>query len=213
MYEFRDPNGRGRAAIIAVLVWLAADFAFTISSGLMIATLNSLGSGTGPAPETADAVAGITSIAMLVAMLISIVFVSRWIMRVNANAHSLSDSMTITPGWNVGWFFVPVATLWKPFQGLREAWQASVSPHDPGSVPVPALMRWWWGLWLATSIIGNISFRLSLNANDVGTLIAAHWLDVASFFIDIPLSVALIMMIRRFNELQKHGPNYVETFA
>jgi len=211
MYEFRDPNGRGRAAIIAVLVWLAADFAYAISSGLTIAALNSPGSG--PAPETADAVAGITSVVMLVTMLTSVVFVSRWIMRVNANAHSLSDSMTITPGWNVGWFFVPVATLWKPFQGLRETWQASVSPHDPASVAVPAVLRWWWGLWLATSIIGNISFRLSLNANDVGTLIAAHWLDVASFFIDIPLSVALIMMIRRFNELQKHGPNYVETFA
>ena len=213
MYEFRDPSGRGRVAIVAVLVWLAADFAYTISSGLTIAALNSLGSGTGPAPETADAVARITSIVMLVAMLVSIVFVSRWIMRVNANAHSLSESMTITPGWNVGWFFVPVATLWKPFQGLRETWQASVSPHDPASVPVPALMRWWWGLWLATSILGNITMRLSSGTPDVGRLLAASWLDVVSFAVDVPLTFLLIRMIRRFNELQAHGPNYAETFA
>lgn len=121
--------------------------------------------------------------------------------------------MTITPGWNVGWFFVPIATLWKPFQGLREAWQASVSPNDPGSVAVPVLMRWWWGLWLLTSVLGNISTRLSFGATDAGTLLTASWIDVVSFAVDLPLTLVLIRMIRNFDTLQARGPDYAETFA
>jgi hypothetical protein len=212
MYEFHDPSGRGRLASIAVLVWLAADLASACGSLMIIAALGGLGASS-VAPETADSVAGMSSIALLAATLITMVLVSRWIMRVNANAHSFSDSMSITPGWNVGWFFVPIATFWKPFQGLRETWQASTDPHDPLSVPVPAVMRWWWGLWLVTSILGNISFRLSLGATTADTLIAASWIEVLSFAIDVPLAVVLIAMIRRFDELQKRGPDYAETFA
>lgn len=209
MYEFRDPSGRGRVAIIAVLVWLAADLLSTIGSAVTISTLN----GMGPTPETADAVARVTGIIQVLATLGSVVFVARWILRVNANAHSWSDSMAITPGWNVGWFFVPIALLWKPFQGLRETWQASISPHDPGSVEVPALMRWWWGLWLATNFIGNFTTRLSFTATDADTLATARWLDIVSFAIDVPLVFVLITMIRRFDALQARGPDYAETFA
>ena len=141
MYEFRDPEGRGRAAIIALLVWLMADIGFTVGQGLTIAAIQGYATGTGPAPELADTITGIASIATLVATLVCVVLVARWIMRVNANAHAVSDSMTITPGWNVGWFFVPIANLWKPFQGLRETWQASAAPDNVASAPVPAVMR------------------------------------------------------------------------
>ncbi len=209
MYEFKDPSGRGRAAIIAVLAWLAADLVYTIGAAAAIATLN----GSGPAPETVNMITGAGGIALLVTTLGSIIFVARWIMRVNANAHSMSDSMTITPGWNVGWFFVPVALLWKPFQGLRETWQASVSPHNPTSVAVPAIMRWWWGLWLVSNALGNASTRLSFGKTDAATLIASSWVDIATLAIDIPLAVVLIRMIGQFDDLQARGPDYAETFA
>jgi len=213
MYEFKDPGGRGRAAIIAVLAWLAADLVYTIGAATTIAALNGAASGTGPAPETADMITGAGGVALMVATLGSIIFVARWIMRVNANAHSLSDSMTVTPGWNVGWFFIPVALLWKPFQGLRETWQASVSPHDPTSVAVPPLMRWWWGLWLVSNALGNVSTRLSFGKADAASLIASSWIDIATLAIDIPLAIVLIRMILQFDDLQARGPDYAETFA
>jgi hypothetical protein len=158
-------------------------------------------------------ITGAGGVALLVATLSSIIFVARWIMRVNANAHSMSDSMTVTPGWNVGWFFIPVALLWKPFQGLREAWQVSVSPHDPTSVAVPPLMRWWWGLWLVSNVLGNVSTRLSFGKADAASLIASSWIDIATLAIDIPLAIVLIRMIQRFDDLQARGPDYAETFA
>lgn len=212
MYEFKDPAGRGRAATIAVMIWLALDVAFTLSCLMTISALGGLGEAS-PSVELADQVAVVTGLALLVTNITTIVLVARWIMRVNANAHSLSDDMTITPGWAVGWFFIPIATYWKPFQAMRETWQASVAPHDPLSVQLPAVMRWWWGLWIVTMILGNLSFRLSMSATTAEALIAASWIDVATFGLDVPLAFSLITMISRLNELQARGPDYAETFA
>jgi hypothetical protein len=213
MYEFNDPQGRGRAAIIALQVWIVVDLAFAISQGMTIAAIQGYASGAGPAPETADSAVAASGIALLVTNLVTMVLVARWIMRVNANAHAVSDTMTITPGWNVGWFFVPIATWWKPFQGLRETWQASAAPENPASVAVPGLMRWWWGLWLATSILGNISFQLSIRANTADAVILGSWIDIVSFALDVPLAYTLITLIRRLNALQLRGHDYSETFA
>jgi hypothetical protein len=210
----RDPSGRGRIARVAVLIWLAADGALAISSLMAIAALGGLGSSIRVDPPLADSVSGVTGIAYTVAMVASVVCVGRWIMRVNGNAHMLSERMTMSPGWNVGWFFVPLANLWKPFDGIRQTWQASSNPADPHSVPVPAFLRWWWGLWIVTNVLGNISARLTFDSSSVDNVIASSWLDVASFVLDVPLTITLLMLIRRLNALQLQGQHfYAETFA
>jgi hypothetical protein len=55
-------------------------------------------------------------------------------------------SLRFTPGWAVGWWFIPIANLWKPFQAVREL--GSRSDPDERSYVV----RGWWvvGLWWAT---------------------------------------------------------------
>ena len=41
-----------------------------------------------------------------------------------------ADHESFTPGWSVGWFFVPIMNPWKPFQAMREIWQASAEPGN-----------------------------------------------------------------------------------
>ena len=58
--------------------------------------------------------------------------------------------MSISAGWAAGYFFIPIMNLWKPYQAMKEIWQGS--DPDPTvhafSVRVPALLPWWWGLFL-----------------------------------------------------------------
>jgi len=56
-----------------------------------------------------------------------------------------------TPGWAVGWWFVPFANLWQPMQVMRELWHRS---HPVGSKAscIGALTIIWWLTW----IIGNL---------------------------------------------------------
>jgi len=206
-----NPTGRARLAIIAVIVWLVADAVYSLSGVLVLSALGALGTPLISAGGADDAT-GIASVVMLVTMVAAVVFSARWILLVARNAHRFSDAMTISPGWAVGWYFVPIANLWKPFQAMREIWRASVNPSDPQSVAMPGFMGFWWALWVTTSILSNLSGRLSMDeAPDA--LMASAWLDIASFVCDMPLAWLFITLIRRLTDVQLRGQHYSETFA
>lgn len=210
----RDPIALGKAVIIMVFIWLGVDAIYALGSAYEVITLGGLASDeamtteiTPPAVAGVDMVVGLIALAFLLVNIATVIMSARWIYRVNKNAHSLSDMMTITPGWNIGWFFVPFATLYKPFQGLRESWQTSIDPDDPTNVAVPDWMRWWWGLWLATSILGNISFRVSMSATTVDGQMTAHAIDAFSLLIDVPLAFLFVRLIRSLSHIQAAALN------
>ncbi len=102
----------------------------------------------------------------------------------------------------MGWFFIPFASLFKPFQGVSATWRATVAPDDIDSVDVPVLLRWWWGLWLATCIWGNVIFRISLKADTPEELITYNWLDIATLLVDVPLACVFTTVITRLSAMQ-----------
>jgi hypothetical protein len=59
-------------------------------------------------------------------------------------------AMRFTPGWAVGWWFVPFANLYKPYQGLHDIWRAS---HGRGGADASLLAWWWWGLEIACPVL------------------------------------------------------------
>jgi uncharacterized protein DUF4328 len=82
-----------------------------------------------------------------------------WQHHAQANAIELSGGgLRFTPGWAVGWWFIPIANLWKPFQAVRELWKAS---HGGGwqTVATWALLGWWWATWIA----GSLNVQLGSN--------------------------------------------------
>jgi hypothetical protein len=91
-----------------------------------------------------------------------------WLYRVYTNLPALgSDNTEFTPGWAVGWWFIPFANLIKPFQAVRNAWAES----DPDvnlehgfltSVQsgAPAFMGIWWAFWILSNIAVNITTRV-----------------------------------------------------
>lgn len=153
------------------------------------------------------------AIAQFVIFLIAGIIILTWIYRANKTAQLLSgDGVPISPGWNVGWFFVPIASLWKPFEGVRETYQASVSPDTPHRVDVPGAMRLWWGSWIVSNILSNLAFRLQTMAEGPGGQAAANVLYAIDGIVAIPLCLALIATIRDITEAQV-ATNYAEAFA
>ena len=69
-----------------------------------------------------------------------------WIYRANYNARQLgATDMQFSPGWAVGWNFIPIANLWKPYQAMREIWQASADPlHCSTRSQRPATSSLFW---------------------------------------------------------------------
>ena len=132
----------------------------------------------------------------MVLLLTHIVFLC-WVHAANRNAHALgARGMQFTPGWSVGWFFIPVLNLVRPYQVVKEICQASDPDKDRDnwlSSPVPGFFLVWWILWLLGNSLGNMAFRLQLspllqNPRAVGVILAIG--ATGSFFSMIAALVA-----------------------
>jgi hypothetical protein len=207
-----DPTGRARLAIIGVIVWLVIDAGSNLGGALALSSVGAFAAGQWASPATADNVATIAAVVLLVAMIAAFILSARWILLVSRNAHLMSDQMSTSPGWAVGWYFIPFASLWKPFQAMQEIWRASVNPNDPGSVPTPGIMGFWWGLWIINNLLGSIT-PSSVNGATADSLTAAAWFGIASLACDVPLAWLFITLIRQLSDIQLRGTQYAETFA
>ena len=193
MHAYRDIAGITRAAAISLWVYMALETLFGIAR--LYAYPASI-----EGVDTAEGMMiGYTAVATLLSLAIAYVLVGRWIYRASANAHSLSEAMTISPGWSVGWYFIPIANLFKPYQAMKETWLASHS----GAYVDARLLPWWWGLWIVTNVLGNISMRMELDGSAEQALGFVTFIDVTSAALNVPLCLILIRILNEVAEAQK----------
>lgn len=205
MDEFRDPESIGRAAGIALIVWIASAVLYGGSAIYSIAAINAYQVGETAAwvdLDTVDLVAAVTGGIYALAFLVCVIVVGRWIYRVNKNAWQISDGMTVSPGWGVGSYFIPILNLFRPFRGMCETWQASHAPGDPESVPVPGIMRLWWAGWLITGALGQASFRLGMRAETLDDFLTIAQIDAVGMVSDLIAGVSLLWIVHRLTEAQ-----------
>lgn len=125
-------------------------------------------------------------------LVVLIVFYCIWKNRSCKNAWMLTPQvMTTTPGWAVGWYFVPIMNLFKPYVAMREIRDASCPPGR-----LTAALPAWWTLWIITNIAENISMRLALDVGNVEQYKASAVLDMALLPVNLVLTVIIIHVVR-----------------
>lgn len=124
---------------------------------------------------------------------VMVVMISMWIYRAAKNARSIRPQMETSPGWAVGWYFIPVANLWKPYQAMAEIWRISCAPDRWRTAETPAAMKGWWGAWVASNIISNVSNRLANTATTDQAFIVS---DVVMIIVSL-ISIAAALCLRR----------------
>lgn len=160
-----------------------------------------------------ESLTGFTVIAILrgVAMIVigfsSAILVLTWIHRANHNARYLGAAdMRCTPGWAVGWYFVPIAWFWKPYQAMKEIWQASADPSDWQGQAVSPLLHWWWALWILPFWGGSlVDWAVGRNLDEAGAETLEAVTGIASYVLDVPLVLVLVAILNRVHGMQmKH---------
>jgi len=206
MHSYKNPATLTKVTVVALSIYMAVEAVLalisiyvyrSIETGLDLATVGVLGT---------------VAIVNIVAMIACFILVGCWIYRASANAHTLSDEMTISPGWAVGWYFVPFANLVKPYQAMREIWMASHFRGNWHGEPTPGLLIGWWTLWIVTNILANLSLRFGMMDEQGQMLGLTTTLDVAASLLSIPLCVILISIIRQVARVQAYAP-LDETFS
>ncbi len=129
----------------------------------------------------------------------SCIAVGMWIHKAHANLEAADfPALEFSPGWSVGWFFVPIASLFKPFQAMRELWNASHGAIGDYSDPAPGFFWVWWLCWIFSGIGGQVE--------------TVTMLDVASMALTVVSAGALLVIVNTVTR-QQHTMDVAETFA
>ena len=70
-----------------------------------------------------------------------------------------AQNFRFTPGWAVGYYFIPVADFYKPYRAMKELWKASRSPRDWQNEKNSFILGLWWTFWVISSVAGQLSMR------------------------------------------------------
>jgi len=148
-------------------------------------------SGTVIPAEIVTALIGLVQLILFI--IIGITFL-RWIYRANMNLGALSGQpMRFTPGWSVGWYFIPFACLFKPYQAMKEIWEKS---HKYG-YGTDSLLGLWWALWLLSTFLGELAMKSILGAESVTDYSSSSITYMVSDGIDAVLSIVALMLVTR----------------
>jgi hypothetical protein len=141
----------------------------------------------------------------VVAFVATVVVWCMWQHRAHANVHAADRRMlTFTPGWSVGWWFIPFANIWKPFQAVREIWKASDPSADDIAwerKPTWVVLGFWWAMWLLGNALSGATLGLDDDAT-VSGLIAADRMLIASDVASIVAAALAIAVVRAINARQ-----------
>ena len=146
--------------------------------------------------QASDARVGAVAVSVTIAFVATVIAWCMWQHRAHKNLHAAGRrGLRFTPGWGVGWWFVPFANLGKPFQAVRELHKGSdPDSHDDTwdvrkTWPVLSL---WWSVWIVSLMIDWVFVR-TLDENF--TLDAAITSDRVSIGADLASIVAAALAI------------------
>lgn len=203
---YEDPSGRAKAAKVGLMLVAGSYALMLIALVHQFKLLGDLNNGVYEGRDADydrlasinDSAVGGAAILFLICFILSIVFFCRWTHRVSSNAWALQPSaMTTTPGWAVGWYFIPLALLWKPYQAIREVWDVSASANTSGIAGI------WWTFWIVGSLADNVTNRLGpAFGDDAGGLQKATALDIGSGIFWIITSFVAMKMVKTLTDEQ-----------
>lgn len=126
-----------------------------------------------------------------------------WIHRARQNVAALgARGLRFTPGWAVGYFFIPIYSFFRPYQVMREIWQASdpetdVSDHAAWQkAPRSGLVSMWWALFLLMNFAAQSAFRAMMAAETPEAILSADYVTIGADIIAVAAAAVTIALVR-----------------
>jgi hypothetical protein len=207
--DYFSPQFKGKLVIIALAVGILVDLVSVWSGWMEIGLLEriAIGSFTEAEAEANDlrqSMIGIGQIAVYAATVVLFLF---WIHRAHKNLAALGASdLKYTPGWAVGWWFIPFLNLVRPFQVVGEIWRAggpsSTDELSWKNAPGSPLLGVWWFFWLVANFAGQISFRLASRAETIDSILTADYAILAADASSVVAAVLCLLVVKEITRRQ-----------
>ena len=162
--RYRSPGARRTWSVAFLSAWIVSGLLLVLAEINRLSLVNQVLAG--QAISHADAinsdslVAQLNGLHLLSYLGAGIAFLM-WLHRVVSNNGALGAlGLRFTPGWAVGWWFIPFANFVRPAQVVEEAWHAASTLPRSTPTPSPWLVRLWWGAWILTNVIAGVAITL-----------------------------------------------------
>lgn len=138
------------------------------------------------------------------ALVVTSIFFLKWVARSNRNArHFGATDLSFSPNMAAGCYFIPVLNLWRPYQAMKENWQASRRPTSWREQPGTPILAAWWLLWLLNGAINQVALRMSVAAKGIDELINVTYVLLASDACDIGVTLAALALVYGIDGMQR----------
>lgn len=203
MNSLRANEQRAKNAITLLWIVLALECISLVSGYFQYDLLQAVANGGEISIEEADAndtreqLIGIVS---LIVFIVSVVTFIMWFRRAYFNLHQKVSYLSYTEGWAAGSWFVPIISLFRPYQIMKEIYQETKELFERKGIdvtryPSTVLLGVWWALWIINSFLGQFIFRYSLRAESLDELTTLTRTSIASNIIGIPLAFIAMKII------------------
>lgn len=205
---FVSGSSKAQIAIFCLAAVILLDLVSIVTDYMEFILLNNIDSASEQEINSNDNRQMIIGLATLGMLLVTATFFLIWLHRANKNLSPLGvTGMKFTPGWAVGYWFIPIMNIYRPYQVVEEIWKAS-SPEPESnlswqSLKTPNLIQGWWGALILSGFAANASARLvsgqepSLEMFKTSSIIA-----IVAGVIDILAAVLAIKVIKSIDERQ-----------
>ncbi len=160
------------------------------------------------ANDTRQQFIGITQ---LIVYIFALVIFLMWIHRSYRNLPALGVvGLKYSPGWAVGYFFIPILNLFRPYQTVKEIWKASDPNIDFTDntawryVDTSPLIKIWWFFWIIDNSLDRFVGRMSRRADTLKGFIDADWISIISDILAVIVAVLTIIIVRTISDMQEN---------
>lgn len=202
------PNSQ-RAKTAEIFIWIVTGFSLiSVMSNLLqynllvdIQSGNPVSQQEATSNDSRQMIIALTSVAIFI---VSSVMFIQWFRRAYYNQEIKFGNMSTTNGWASGAWFVPIYSLFKPVQMMRELYhnaEGVVGAPDK-KISRSAIITWWWALWIFLSLGSNVITRIELNTTSLDGLINLTVCNIVIDILYIPLAFFAVKTIRNYNEME-----------
>lgn len=132
----------------------------------------------------------------------------------NLSPHGIAE-LRFSSRWAIGGWLVPFLNLARPKAIANDIWKGSTGiargqRNRWNELPIPALLNWWWGCWIAGSALGYVAARMigdaALNATSIQHALhqerTGAYLDQLASLVLIVGAVLAIVIVSRVSRMQ-----------
>ena len=201
-FNIEDNSGRAKTTAIFIIILTITNLPLLWAE---ISYVQAMQDGGQISIEENEFIIGIIGVVQIILNICCIIFCIRWFKRAYTNLSARVPTES-TPGWTIGSWFIPIVSLFKPYQIMKEMWIETLTilrnTHSQKYKNPNIFLGSWWLLWIIVSIGANITMQITNRSTDIANHIVAGKIDIVLTILSFPLGILAYLVITKYNKLE-----------